>query len=69
MRTAFLKLSLTGMRPVSYTHPREQIEDHIKLKKILIMLTQTLLLKIQKFGDHQLGDTKKYMGMMEQFQN
>ena len=33
------------------------------------MLTQTLLLKIQKFGDHQLGDTKKYMGMIEQFQN
>jgi hypothetical protein len=48
---------------------REQIEDQIKLKKILIMLTQTLLLKIQKFGDHQLGDTKKYMGMIEQFQN
>lgn len=48
---------------------REQIEDQIKLKKILIMLTQTLLLKIQKFGDHQLGDTKKYMSMIEQFQN
>lgn len=48
---------------------KEQIEDQIKLKKILIMLTQTLLLKIQKFGDHQLGDTKKYMGMIEQFQN
>ena len=48
---------------------REQIEDQIKLKKILIMLTQTLLLKIQKFGDHQLGDTQKYMGMIEQFQN
>ena len=48
---------------------REQIEDQIKLKKILIMLTKTLLLKIQKFGDQQLGDTKKYMGMIEQFQN
>ena len=48
---------------------REQIEDQIKPKKILIMLTKTLLLKIQKFGDHQLGDTKKYMGMIEQFQN
>lgn len=47
---------------------KEQIEDQIKLRKILIMLCSLILRKMQTGGEHQDGDTKKYRTMISGYE-